>query len=79
MTTMEVIMSSTKASLADDIIWGVGGEHGIAAELNVPAPKAYYLIAKGVIPTKKLGHRTITASRSELRRLFGCTDSTETA
>jgi hypothetical protein len=30
----------------------------------------YYLIARGKIPVKKLGHRTVAASRSELRRFL---------
>jgi hypothetical protein len=61
---------SNHLSLTDDVIWGVDGEHGIAAELGISASRAYYLISKGAIPVKRLGHRTITASRSELRRHF---------
>jgi hypothetical protein len=60
-----------KAELADDLIWGVGGPNGIAAELKISPQRAYYLVATNKIPTKKLGHRTITASRSALRRFFG--------
>lgn len=56
--------------LGDDLIWGVDGEDGIAAELKIPPAKAYYLIKKKVIPVRRHGHRTISASRSELRRTF---------
>ncbi len=69
---------SAEPSLAADLIWGVDGEHGIAAELNIKPEKAYYLIAKGVIPVRKHGHRTITASRKELRRLFAGEAATAT-
>ena len=54
-------------SLASDTVWGVGN---IAAEIGIPTPKAYYLIAQGKIPVTKLGHRTVVASRSQLRRLL---------
>lgn len=57
-------------ALANDLLWGVDGKDGIAAFIGVDVRKAYYLISRGEIPTKKLGHRTITASRAELRRLF---------
>jgi hypothetical protein len=65
-------MSSTKRSasaLADDLIWGVAGKNGIAAELGIPESKAYYLISQGKIPIRKWGHRTIIASRKQLQRL----------
>lgn len=55
-------------AIADDVIWGVDGDNGIAAALGIPVPKAYYLIARGKIPVRRLGHRTITASRRELHR-----------
>jgi hypothetical protein len=64
-------MSDTKSQgLADDLIWGVDGENGIAAFLNLPARKAYRLIAAGKLPVLKLGHRTIAASKGKLRRHF---------
>jgi hypothetical protein len=53
--------------LSDDLLWGVDA---IAAFIGVPLRKAYYLIDAGKIPVRKFGHRTITASRVELRRLF---------
>ena len=59
---------STELELSADILWGVGGEDGIAAYLKIPASKAYYLIRKGVLPVHKHGHRTITASKRELRQ-----------
>jgi hypothetical protein len=58
-------------SLASDILWGVDGEDGIAAYLGIDTRKAYYLISSGKLPIRKFGRRTITASRSELRRIFG--------
>ena len=62
--------SSTDETLADDLLWGVDGKHGIAAFLNLKPRQAYYLIEHGLLPVKKLGHRIITARRSELRRHF---------
>ena len=50
-----------------DLIWGA---NNIAAYLNLPVSKTYYLIGRGEIPVKRLGHRTIAASRAQLRRLF---------
>jgi hypothetical protein len=61
-----------------DLIWGVNGDDGIASFLNIPPSKAYYLIARGQIPVRKMGHRTIAASRNELRRLFSATASEDT-
>ena len=66
----------TESSLADDVIWGVGGERGIAAEIGRSPQQTYYLIARGKLPVTKLGHRTIIASRKQLRRLTG-NDSSE--
>jgi hypothetical protein len=59
----------THEPLADDLIWGIGGERGIAAELGIPAARGYYLIGRGKIPVHKIGHRTTVASRKQLRRL----------
>ena len=59
-----------KLALADDLIWGVEGENGITAEIGRTPAQTYYLISKNKLPVKKLGHRTIIASRKELRRLF---------
>jgi hypothetical protein len=56
--------------LGDDLLWGVDGENGIAAFLNIPPAKAYYLISQNQIPVRRHGHRTISASRTELRRVF---------
>jgi hypothetical protein len=56
--------------LRDDLIWGVDGENGIAAELGIPTSKAYYLISTGAIPVRRHTHKIITASRRELRRRF---------
>jgi hypothetical protein len=48
-----------------DLLWGVDS---IAAFLKIKPAKAYYLIARGKLPVRKHGHRTISALRSELRR-----------
>jgi hypothetical protein len=66
-----VATNAKRESLADDIIWGVDGPDGIATFIGTEPRKAYYLIRIGRIPVRRLGHRIITASRSELRRLFG--------
>jgi hypothetical protein len=68
--------SQPKLAIADDIVWGVAGEHGIAAELGIPEGRAYYLIAQGKIPVTRLGHRTILASRKRLRSLINSTETT---
>ena len=62
--------SSSHDALADDLLWGVDGKHGIAAFLNLKPRQAYYLIERGVLPVQKHTHRIITARRSELRRHF---------
>ena len=59
--------------LSDDIIWGVKGPNGIAAFLGVDERKARHLIDLGVIPVRRHGHRTISASRRELRQIFSPT------
>ena len=53
--------------LAADLLWGVAA---IADFLGVPTRRAQYLIDAGKIPVTKHGHRTIVASRAELRRVF---------
>lgn len=62
--------TASDRELADDLIWGISGKNGIAAFLKIPPAKAYYLISRGAIPVRRLGHRTVAASRSELRRHF---------
>jgi hypothetical protein len=57
--------------IGDDLIRGVSGPHGIAAELKMKPSAVYHLIRhnrlSGVV---KLGHKTIIASRRRLRRQF---------
>jgi hypothetical protein len=65
------IITERPEKLADDLIWGVKGPNGIAAELGTTVRHAYYLISKGAIPVRKLGARTVVASRSKLRERFG--------
>jgi hypothetical protein len=62
------------ADVGEDLIWGVDGANGIAAFLGIDVRRAYYLIRRGRIPVRHHGHRTVTASRSELRALFGMSD-----
>jgi hypothetical protein len=54
-------------SLADDLVWGVDGPNGIAAEIGCTREQTYYLIKQGRLPVKKIGYRTIVASREQLR------------
>jgi hypothetical protein len=56
----------TRESVADDAVWGVAN---IAAEIGRSRGQTYYLIAKGIIPVARLGHRTLLASRRQLRKL----------
>jgi hypothetical protein len=58
------------AVLADDLLWGVNGQNGIAAFLGIKPRQAYHLIKSGALPVTKHGHRIITARRSELCRHF---------
>jgi hypothetical protein len=60
-------------SAAYDLIWGVPG---IAEEIGRSTAQTYYLIAQGKIPVAKLGHRTVIASRKQLRRLAGDSEVT---
>jgi hypothetical protein len=48
---------SRNSTLAADLIWGVSGEHGIAAEINRSKSETYYLIASGALgdAVQKLG------------------------
>jgi hypothetical protein len=72
--------SATAKSTEDvneDTLWGVDGERGIARFLGLPASRVYYLASRGMIPTRKIGFKTIVASKSELRahlraRADGC-------
>jgi len=52
-------------TLGDDLIWGMDS---IAAEIGLPLTRAYYLAATGKLPIRKVGHRTVVASREQLRR-----------
>jgi protein gp37 len=78
---MSTIQSKRLADVLDDLIWGVDGENGIAAELNLPVSKVYYLIANGKppLPVRRFGHRTIVASRRELRRYLAGETAAETS
>jgi hypothetical protein len=46
-----------------DIVWGA---HGIAAVIGTDVARVYYLIRLGRLPIRRLGHRTIAASRRRL-------------
>ncbi len=56
--------------LRDDLIWGIAGENGIAAFIGKSVRQAYYLVERGVLPVRRLGPKTIVASRSELKTFF---------
>ena len=53
----------------NELLWGVPA---IAAAINRTTTQTYYLIEQGHLEpaVKKLGHRTIVASRQGLRALF---------
>ena len=53
------------SNLPGDVLWGT---EAIAAYIKRSRSATYYLIAKGAIPAKKLGARTIMARKSELDR-----------
>jgi len=53
-----------RTPLSDDLLWGACD---IAKFVGLPLRKTYYLIARGKLPARKLGPKTIVASRSELR------------
>jgi len=53
--------------LADDILWGAAA---IGRFLGVDERRVYYLAERKQIPIKKIGHKTITASKRRLRELF---------
>jgi hypothetical protein len=57
-------VSETNEGLADDLLWGVAA---IAAEIGRTPRQVYHLIEAGRLPVKKLGNKTIVASRAELR------------
>jgi hypothetical protein len=69
--------SEPDTSLASDVIWGVGGANGIAAEIGRTPQQTYYLIASGALgdAVTKLSHRTIVASRRKLQRVIAGNDS----
>jgi hypothetical protein len=66
----ETAMSLKKEKIADDLIFGVSGDDGIAAELGLTPGQVYHLISQGKIPVTKMGHRSIFASRKKLRQIF---------
>jgi hypothetical protein len=55
--------------LADDLIFGVDGERGIARELGLKPAAVYYLIRTNRLPHGRLG-RNIFASKRALKRWF---------
>jgi hypothetical protein len=60
-----MIKSKQLTNLPDDLLWGVAA---VADNIGRERRSVYYLISKGVIPTKKLGAKTICARRSEIDR-----------
>ena len=59
--------SNKQATIGDDLLFGADA---IAAELNLSVPQIYNLIRAKRIPINKLGHKTIIASRKQLRRVL---------
>lgn len=63
--------NEVSCDVADDILWGVLGDDGIAAFIGKSAAETYYLISIGALEgVKKLSHRTIVGSKRALRRQF---------
>jgi hypothetical protein len=50
---------------SDDLLWGA---QAIADYLGVTTDRVYYIIRTKRLPIKKLGHRTVVASRKKLQR-----------
>ena len=51
-----------------DTLWGVAGSNGIALFLKKPPRTVYYMINRGMLPVRRLGRKTITASKSQLQQ-----------
>jgi hypothetical protein len=64
-TRRSVAMAKEPDRTELDIIWGV---EEIARYIKRSKRAAYYLIARGVIPVKKHGKRTISARKAQLDR-----------
>lgn len=69
---------SNEIDWADDILWGIRGEKGIAAFLRKKPVEVENLIRLGM-PVKKHGHKTVTASKVQLREYFGPATAKEPA
>jgi excisionase family DNA binding protein len=54
-------------SLAEDLLWGA---QAIADYLGVSTARVYYLIRTKRLPSAKLGHKTVIASKRQLVRYF---------
>jgi len=54
-------------TLADDVLWG--GD-AIAEYLGRTPTQIYYLASRRLIPTKKVGNKTLVASKRGLRAYF---------
>jgi hypothetical protein len=58
-------ISAEKSSSDDDeVVWGADA---IGAEINRTAAQVYYLHGRGLLPTDKVGHRTMKSTRRRLR------------
>ena len=64
------MMKHDPSRLPNDVLWGVAA---IAEYIKREPRQVYYLIAKGAIPAKKLGARTIVARKGELDRALAQT------
>jgi hypothetical protein len=53
-------------AVAADIIWGIEGPRGIAAEIGRTVAQTRWLISQGKLRVKKHGRRTYSASRKQL-------------
>ena len=64
MLTRDVSMTNgIQPDLDGDLLWGIAA---IARYIGRSQRQTYYLVARGAVPAKKLGARTIAARKSEI-------------
>ena len=61
-------MSSTETDSPDDLLWGV---HEIGAAIRRTDRQAYHLLAKGLLPGRKIGASWVASRRKLFAALKG--------
>jgi len=59
-------LSEAPSLSGSNIVWGIEGPGGIAAEINRTPAQTRWLISQGRLRVKKHGHRTYSALREHL-------------